>query len=48
MLNRMKVVVAQEGLTRELGQGVLLLGLVGSMVGGFMGFVAIATQALGR
>jgi hypothetical protein len=38
----------QNGLARELGQGIVLLALTGSSVGGFLGMVAIATRALGR
>jgi hypothetical protein len=33
---------------RELGQGIVLLALTGSSVGGFLGMLAIATKALGR
>jgi hypothetical protein len=36
------------GVIRELGQGVVLLALTGSSVGGLLGIVAIATRALGR
>ena len=36
------------GVFRELGQGVVLLALTGSSVGGLLGIVAIATRALGR
>lgn len=39
---------AKRGLVKELGQGVVLLALTGSSVGGFLGIVAIATRALGR
>lgn len=35
-------------LVKELGQGVMLLALTGSSVGGLLGMVAIATRALGR
>lgn len=48
MVQRVRLVVGQDGLTRELGQGMLLLALSGSTVGGFLGMVAIATRALGR
>lgn len=37
-----------DGLARELGQGIILLALTGSSVGGFLGMVAIAAHALGR
>jgi hypothetical protein len=37
-----------DGLARELGQGIILLALTGSSVGGFLGMVAIATRALGH
>jgi hypothetical protein len=33
---------------RELSQGIVLLALTGSSVGGFLGMLAIATKALGR
>ncbi|MEA2446735.1 MAG: hypothetical protein QOK47_372 [Actinomycetota bacterium] len=33
---------------REMTQGIALLALTGSTVGGFLGMVAIATRALGR
>lgn len=48
MIRKMRAVVGQEGLTREVSQGILLVGLAGSSVGGLMGFIAIATRALGR
>jgi hypothetical protein len=38
----------REGFARELSQGIVLLALTGSSVGGFLGMVAIATRALGR
>lgn len=40
--------VSRHGVIRELGQGVVLLALTGSSVGGLLGIVAIATRALGR
>jgi hypothetical protein len=40
--------VPKRGLFRELGQGVVLLALTGSSVGGLLGMIAIATRALGR
>lgn len=39
---------SEVGLARELGQGIILLALTGSSVGGFLGMVAIAAHALGR
>lgn len=48
MIKRVRTVVGQDGLTRELGQGLVLLALTGSSVGGILGMVAIATRALGR
>lgn len=39
---------AQTTLTREVGQGLLLLALSGSSVGGLVGMLAVATRALGR
>lgn len=48
MIRRLRLVVAQDGLTRELSQGILLLGLAGSSVGGLIGILTIASRALGR
>ncbi len=48
MIRRLKVSVVEDGLTRELGQGILLLGLAGSSVGGLVGILTIASRALGR
>lgn len=36
------------GLAREVRQGIVLLALTGSSVGGALGMLAIATRALGR
>lgn len=36
------------GMAKELSQGLVLLALTGSWVGGFLGMVALATRALGR
>jgi hypothetical protein len=33
---------------REVGQGIIVLALTGSTVGGFLGMVAVAAKALGR
>ena len=33
---------------RELGQGLVLVALSGTSVGGFLGMVALASRALGR
>ena len=38
----------RHGLGRELRQGIVLLALTGSSVGGALGMLAIATRALGR
>lgn len=38
--------VESYGKFREVGQGLALLALTGSSVGGFLGMVAIATRAL--
>jgi hypothetical protein len=35
-------------IARELGQGIIVLALTGSTVGGFLGMLAIAARALGR
>jgi hypothetical protein len=44
-----KVATAQKDtLAREVTQSVVLLGLTGAWVGGFLGMVALATRALGR
>jgi hypothetical protein len=48
MIQRVRLAVGQDSITRELGQGMLLLALTGSSVGGFLGMLAIATRALGR
>jgi hypothetical protein len=33
---------------RELGQGIIVLALTGSTVGGLLGMIAIAARAFGR
>ena len=38
----------KDGLSKELGQSLVLLALTGSSVGGLLGMVALATRALGR
>ena len=43
-----RTVRVTHGLVRELSQGIVLLALTGSSVGGFLGMVALATRALGR
>jgi hypothetical protein len=48
MLRMTKAAAEHDGLGRELSQGIVLLALTGSSVGGFLGMVAIATRALGR
>jgi hypothetical protein len=35
-------------LTREVTESLVLLGLTGAWIGGFLGMVAVATRALGR
>jgi hypothetical protein len=47
MIQRVKA-VGEDTLVRELSQGIVLLALTGASVGGVLGMVAIATQALGR
>ncbi|MGH2816878.1 MAG: hypothetical protein ACRDJS_00280 [Actinomycetota bacterium] len=42
------LVLRDSRLVRELGQGIVLLAITGSSVGGFLGMLAIATRALGR
>jgi hypothetical protein len=42
------LVLRDSRLARELGQGIVLLAITGSSVGGFLGMLAIATRALGR
>ena len=39
---------SRHGRARELRQGIVLLALTGSSVGGALGMLAIATRALGR
>lgn len=41
-------VVRKQTIARELGQSVVLLGLMGSSVAGFLAIIDIATRALGR
>jgi hypothetical protein len=48
MIRRAKLAVSEGTMSRELGQGLLLLAISGSSVGGFLGMLAIATRALGR
>ena len=48
MIKKVRLAVAEDGITREIGQGLVLLALTGSSVGGFLGMIAIATRALGR
>jgi len=43
-----RIAAPRSRLARELSQSIMLLALTGSSVGGFLGFVAIATRALGR
>jgi hypothetical protein len=43
-----QMVMSRTGVARELGQGLMLLALTGSSVGGFLGMLMIATRALGR
>ncbi len=40
--------IQKRGMAREVGQGLVLLALTGSSVGGFLGMVALATRMLGR
>lgn len=48
MIARIRVAGQQDSLAREISQGIVLLALTGSSVGGFLGMIAIATRALGR
>ena len=41
-------VARKQTLTRELSQSVVLLGLTGSSVAGFLAMIEVATRALGR
>ena len=41
-------VVRKQTVARELGQSVVLLGLTGSSVAGFLAIIDVATRALGR
>ena len=36
------------GFAKEIGQGLVMLALTGSSIGGVLGMVALATRALGR
>ncbi len=47
-MSKKRMVAPKRGVVRELGQGMVLLALTGSSVGGFLGMLAIATRALGR
>jgi hypothetical protein len=38
----------KDTLAREVSQSLVLLGLTGAWIGGFLGMVAFATRALGR
>lgn len=40
--------VRERAVARELGQTIVLLGLAGSSVGGFLAILDVATRALGR
>ena len=39
---------SKPGLAKEVGQGLVMLALTGSSIGGVLGMVALATRALGR
>jgi hypothetical protein len=43
-----QMMLEKSGVARELGQGLMLLALTGSSVGGVLGMLMIATRALGR
>ena len=47
-MSKKRRTTVKRSLVKELGQGVMLLALTGSSVGGLLGMVAIATRALGR
>lgn len=47
MIRRVKA-VGEDTLVRELSQGIVLLALTGASVGGLLGMIAVAAQALGR
>lgn len=48
MVRRAKIVMEPGTLSREVGQGLLLLAISGSSVGGLVGMLAVASRALGR
>lgn len=48
MVRKARMAMEQGTLGREVGQGLLLLAISGSSVGGLMGMLAVATRALGR
>ena len=39
---------SKPGLAKEVSQGLVMLALTGSSIGGVLGMVALATRALGR
>jgi hypothetical protein len=43
-----RLVGPKAGIARELRQGIIVLALTGSSVGGLLGILAVATRALGR
>ena len=44
----LKEKVAKTRVAREVSQGLVLVALSGTSVGGFLGMVALASRALGR
>jgi hypothetical protein len=48
VINRLVAALPKQGPAREIGQGIFLLAITGSSVGGFVGMLALATRALGR
>ncbi|MFN2389122.1 MAG: hypothetical protein ABR575_05880 [Actinomycetota bacterium] len=47
-MSRAKWIVTGSGIGRELRQGIVVLALTGSSVGGVLSMLAVATRALGR
>ncbi|MFP5297441.1 MAG: hypothetical protein ACLGHL_00440 [Actinomycetota bacterium] len=48
MVRKAKLAMGEGTLGREVGQGLLLLAISGSSVGGLVGMLAVATRVLGR
>jgi hypothetical protein len=47
-MSRIVSALGRSGLAREVGQGIVLLALMGSSVGGLLAMLTLATRAMGR